>query len=48
MAATLPPLAHMTRDKANEILTLWKFGAAYPARLIDMALYVTGDLGSLR
>ena len=35
----------MTRAKANEILDLWKAGAAgYPRAVISMALYVTGDL----
>lgn len=35
----------MTRAKANEILTLWREGAQhYPASVITMALYVTGDL----
>ena len=39
------PLNHMTRDKANEILTLWKLGMeVYPASVIAHALYVTGDL----
>jgi hypothetical protein len=41
-------LKDLTREKANEILALWKCGAIYPPRLIDMALYVTGDLHSLR
>lgn len=42
-------LTHMTRDKANEILTLWKLGMQdYPLRVINMALYVVGDLDSLR
>jgi len=35
----------MSRAVANEILALWKVGAAhYPAAVISMALYVTGDL----
>lgn len=34
----------MTRDKANEILTLWKRGADYPSHIITLALYVTGDI----
>ena len=35
----------MTRHQANEILDLWKAGAAhYPQETIAMALYLTGDL----
>jgi len=35
----------MTRAQANEILYLWKVGAHdYPADVISMALYVTGDM----
>lgn len=35
----------MTRDKANEVLFLWKVGAElYPRNVINQALYVTGDL----
>jgi len=34
----------MTREKANEILTLWKYGAHYPSLVIDMCLVYTGDL----
>lgn len=35
----------MTRAQANELLFLWKVGAAwYPPAVINMALYVTGDL----
>jgi hypothetical protein len=35
----------MTRDRANELLFLWKVGAeAFPAHVINTALYVTGDL----
>ena len=35
----------MTRDKANEVLYLWKVGAEiYPPHVITEALYVTGDL----
>jgi hypothetical protein len=35
----------MTRAVANEILQLWKTGAQhYPQAVINMALYVTGDL----
>lgn len=35
----------MTRMKANEILSLWKCGAQhYPQAVINMALYVTGDI----
>jgi hypothetical protein len=43
------PLVRMTRDRANEILRLWKYGLEeFPASVIRMALYVTGDLDSLR
>ena len=43
------PLAHMTRERANAILVAWKLGIeAFPPHVIDMALYVTGDLDSLR
>jgi uncharacterized membrane protein len=43
------PLVQMTREKANEILRLWKYNLGdYPLRVIRMALYVTGDLESLR
>lgn len=35
----------MTRAQANEILHLWKIGAQwYPPKVIQMALYLTGDL----
>ena len=34
----------MTRAKANEILSLWKAGMDYPAHIITMALYCTGDI----
>ena len=35
----------MTRAKANVILGLWKAGAQhYPQSVINMALYLTGDL----
>lgn len=35
----------MTRDKANEILFLWKVGAElFPRHVINQALYTTGDL----
>jgi hypothetical protein len=38
---------YMSRDRANEILTLWKLGLEwFPDRIINQALYVTGDLGS--
>jgi hypothetical protein len=38
-------LTHMSRDKANEILTFWKLGLEwYPPKVIAFALYVTGDL----
>ena len=37
----------MTRAMANEILTFWKLGMeSYPKAVINMALYVTGDLDS--
>lgn len=36
---------HMSRAQANEILCLWKAGAElFPIHVINMALYVTGDL----
>lgn len=36
----------MTRYQANEILDLWKAGAAhYPQATITLALYMTGDIG---
>jgi hypothetical protein len=45
---TVAPLKTMTRDIANEILNLWRAGAAYyPPHEINMALYVTGDLDAL-
>jgi hypothetical protein len=35
----------MTRHQANEILDLWKAGAAhYPQAIITLALYMTGDI----
>lgn len=35
----------MTRDKANEVLYLWKVGAElFPPHIITAALYATGDL----
>jgi hypothetical protein len=35
----------MTRDRANEVLFLWKVGAElFPPSVINSALYVTGDL----
>jgi hypothetical protein len=35
----------MTRYQANEILTLWKSGAAiYSRSVISAALYATGDI----
>jgi hypothetical protein len=35
----------MTRDRANEILFLWKVGAEFfPPTGINTALYMTGDL----
>jgi hypothetical protein len=43
------PLQSMTREAANRILDLWRNGkGVFPARVIDIALYVTGDLVSLR
>jgi hypothetical protein len=36
----------MTRDKANEVLALWREGAeTYSKRVINQALYACGDLG---
>lgn len=38
-------MEYMSRDRANEILTLWKLGIEwFPIHVIKMALYVTGDL----
>jgi hypothetical protein len=35
----------MTREEGNELLYLWKVGAAhYPSGVIDQALCATGDL----
>lgn len=35
----------MSRERANEILYLWKVGAElFPPHVIDMALIVTGDM----
>jgi hypothetical protein len=34
----------MTRERANEVLTLWKAGTIFPANVIRLALYATGDL----
>lgn len=35
----------MTRDRANEVLFLWKVGAeVFPLHVINRALYLTGDL----
>jgi hypothetical protein len=43
------PLIRMTREAANQILDLWRSGKqTFPARVIDIALYATGDLESLR
>jgi hypothetical protein len=40
-------IPEMTRAKANEILTFWKLGLeSYPRAVINLALYVTGDLES--
>ena len=42
-------LQDMTRERANEILRLWKYGLEdFPQNIIRMALYRTGDLESLR
>jgi len=42
-------MLNLSRAKANEILDLWKSGAASFAQdVINLALYVTGDLGSYR
>ena len=41
-------MSTMTRAQANEILYLWKVGAeVFPIHVINMALYVTGDLDGL-
>ena len=37
----------MTRAQANEILTLHKNGQLYPDHVINMALYLTGDLSDV-
>jgi hypothetical protein len=38
-------MTFMTRLRANEILFLWKVGAElFPPHVINMALYVCGDL----
>lgn len=38
-------MSQMTRAQANEILYLWKVGAElFPPHVINMALYLTGDL----
>jgi hypothetical protein len=43
------PLINLTRERANAILSAWKLGVeAFPDHVIKMALYVTGDLSSLR
>jgi hypothetical protein len=34
----------MSRERAHEILTLWKAGFHFPAHVINLALVVTGDL----
>lgn len=45
MNTPAPRVQRMTRDKANEILTLWKLGIEwYPPSVINAALFVTGDL----
>jgi hypothetical protein len=42
-------LIDMTRERANQILDLWKRGIEqFPDQVIRLALYVTGDLVSLR
>lgn len=38
-------VSHLTREQANEILTLWKLGLeTYPMRTVRLALIATGDL----
>jgi hypothetical protein len=37
----------MSRERANEILTLLKAGTDFPAHVIRLALYATGDLRRL-
>lgn len=45
---TAAALKTMTRAIANEILNLWRAGAAYyPPSEINMALYVCGDLDAV-
>ena len=42
-------LLRMSRDMANRILSMWRDGTeSYPPGVIRVALYVTGDLDSLR
>lgn len=42
------PLREMTRERANQILDLWRLGAEiFPSYVISMALYRTGDLERL-
>lgn len=39
------PRVPMTRERANEILSLWKLGVElFPPAVINSALFVTGDL----
>ena len=41
---TFPRIA-MTRDRANEILRLWRYGMEwFPQSIINAALFATGDL----
>ena len=38
---------NMSLARAHEVLTLWKLGAEnFPRKVIDMALYLTGDIAS--
>ncbi len=46
-ATQAPTLQAMSRAVANEMLTLWRAGAAvFTRQQITLALYVTGDLDS--
>lgn len=36
----------MTRQEANSLLDELKDGATYPSRLVDAALWLTGDLNA--
>ena len=38
---------NMSLERAHEILTFWKLGVEiFPYRVINMALYLTGDLAA--